>query len=231
MKKLTYPLIALIILAGCKKGKQVTPAANGKIFLNESAVTNTGSSARIPLFTSQDSITVFGLMSNNSLSTNGFVFYAYQSYTALDQNSLPALYQIATAKQVRNGLPVFFEDITFGFHNGTLNGPPPAQQFIAGSITLDNTPNQSLQALRNIFIKTDSVREATNIGIRDSTLVAQLGYYNTNLNGTIEGGAASYIKVWYVHPQHWPWPLGYFRDDNGTVVSFDPLTHSGPVNP
>ena len=167
MKKLTYPFLVLLALTACKKEKTVTVVdtriGTGAIVQNESVVTNSGSTARMSLFTNQDSTTVYGLMNNNSLSVNGFVFYAYQSYDALDQNNRMGFYQLASAKQVRNGLPVFFQDITFGFENGKLNGPPPAPQFIAGNIALDNKPNLSLQAVRDAFIKADEAREATSI--------------------------------------------------------------------
>jgi len=119
---------------------------------------------------------------------------------------------------------VFFEDLTFGFENGKLNGPAPASQFIAGTITLDNKPGLALQALRNIFIKTDNVNEARKIGIQDSTLVAELGYYNLNINQMPVGGAPSYIKAWYVHPRYTLYPFGYFRDDSGAVIGFRAAT-------
>jgi hypothetical protein len=236
MKKLIYPLLALLTLIACQKGKiypdkKQTSAGAGTIILNQSPSANSGSTARLPPFTSQDSITVFGLMNSNNLSTNGFVFYTYQSYNALDQNNQMGYYQLATAKQVRNGLPVFFQDLTFPFENGKFNEPYPAPQFIVGNITLNNKPGRSLQALRDTFIKIDEAHEAYSISIKDSTLVAQLGYYNLNINNMPAGGAPNYIKVWYVHPQHWPWPLAYFRDDTGLAIFFQPLTHTGPVVP
>jgi hypothetical protein len=231
MKKLIYSLLTVLALTACEKGKQVKPVANGTIILDESPTANSGSTARIPPFTAQDSITVYGLMNSNNLSTDGFAFYEYQSYNALDQNNQMGFYQLAMAKQVRNGLPVFFEDITFGFENGKLDGPPPASQFIPGAISLNNLPNLSLQTLRDAFIKTDEAREAYSISIKDSTLVAQLGYYNLNINSMSIGGTPDYIKAWYVHPQHWPWPQGYFRDDTGDILFFSPLTHSGPQFP
>lgn len=169
-------------------------------------------------------------MNNNKLSVNGIVFYAYQSYHALDQNSQEGFYQLASAKQVSNGLPIFFEDITFAFENGKLNGPPPAPQYIAGGIALNNKPTLSLQTLMNIFVKTDDAKEATSISIKDSTLVAQLGYYNLNENDLLDK-TPSYITAWYVHPAHSLWPQGYFRDDTGEVILFTPVTHSGVQGP
>jgi hypothetical protein len=231
MKKIYYLALALLLTAACKKENAVTHSS-GTIVLVQMQTTGTiGQKVNGNNYSAQDSVIVTGLMKDNNLFTDGFVFYAYQSYDALDQNNQMGFYQLATAMQVRNGLPVFFEDITFGFENGKLNGPYPAPQFIAGNIALDNKPNLALQTLRDTFIKLDNAREAHSISIGDSTLVAQLGYYNLNINQLSVGGAPNYIKAWYVHPQHSSWPEGYFRDDNGSAISFQPLTRSGPVAP
>jgi hypothetical protein len=234
MKKVIYTLVALLAFTACKKEANQTKTIGegaGSIVLDQSPTANSGSTARLQPYTSQDSTIVLGLMSSNNLSVNGFAFYTYQSYNALDQNNQMGFYQIAEARQVRNGLPVFFEDITFGFENGKLVGTPPAPQFIAANIALDNKPNQSLQSLRTTFITTDNSREAQSIAIQDSTLAAQLGYYDLNLNNTLSGGTPNYIKMWFIHPQHWPLPTAYIRDDTGELLSFTPLTHSGPLTP
>jgi hypothetical protein len=234
MKKFIYPvLVVALALSACHKE-----------FMPHSVALNSGNSGSIVMapnangpvgfvnnFNSQDSLTAIGLMNSNNLSTNGFVFYFYESYNALNQNNQAALFQVAEARQIRNGLPVFFEDITFGFENGKLNGPYPASQFIPGDIALDNKPSLSLDSVRAAFIKADNAGEAYNISIGDSTLVAQLGYYNLNIDQLASGGAPNYIKAWYVHTSSRGWPQGYIRDDNGTVLGFTPLTHSGPVTP
>jgi len=231
MKKIYYLAFALLLTAACKK-EHTTGFSNGTIVRVSGQTTAvTGQTIYINRYPAQDSITVAGLMKANNLPTDGFVFYAYQSYNALNQDSQTAFYQIASAMQVRNGLPVFFEDIFFGFQNGKLNGPYPAPQFIVGNIALDNKPNLALPTLRDKFIKVDNGSEAHNISIGDSALVAQLGYYNLNLSHMADGGAPDYIKAWYVHPQHSSWPEGYFRDDSGATISFRTLTHSGPINP
>ncbi len=227
MKKIYYLILALLLTVGCKKESTITNSSS-----TTGQMTGTiGQTVTGNNYSAQDSVIVAGLIKDNNLATDGFVFYAYQSYNALDQNNQMGFYQLATARQVRNGLPVFFEDITFGFENGKLNGPYPAPQFIAGNITLNNKPNLTLQALRDMFIKTDNAREAYSISIGDSTLVSQLGYYNLNINQLSVGGAPDYIKGWYVHTQYSSRPEGYFRDDNGSAISFQPLTHSGPVGP
>jgi hypothetical protein len=231
MKKLIYCSFVLCVLAACKKESAINNGGSGSIILKESPTANSGATFIVPPFTSQDSTMVYQLMQGSNLSTNGFAFYFYESYNALDQNNQMGFYQIAEARQVRNGLPVFFEDLTFGFENGKLNGPPPASQFIVGNITLDNKPNLSLQTLRTEFIKLDNAQEAHSLSIQDSTLVAQLGYYNLNINQMPSGGTPSYIKAWYVHPAHSPWPQGYFRDDTGATLFFTPFTHSGPQAP
>ena len=229
MRKQAILILILILFAACKKG--VNSSGIGSIILNQSPTANSGATFVVPPFTSQDSLTVQQLMASNNLSTNGFAFYFYETYNALDQNNQMGFYQITEARQVRNGLPVFFEDITFPFENGKLNEPPPAVQFLVGSITLDNKPSLGLTTLRDIFINMDNANEARKIGIQDSTLVAQLGYYNLNINQQAAGGTPAYIKAWYVHPAHAAWPFGYFRDDSGAAINFQPYTHSGPVTP
>jgi hypothetical protein len=231
MKKVYYLVFALLLTTACKKGNTVKPG-NGTIILAPTqAVGMRWQTISDDSFSADDSTTTIALMKANNLSTDGFLFYTYESYNALDQNNQMGYYQIAEAMQIRNGLPVFSEDITFAFENGKLNQPYPAPQLIVGNITLDNKPNLTLQTLRNDFIKVDNASEANNISIQDSTLVAQLGYYNLNINQQFSGGVSNYIKAWYVHPQHSSWPKGYFRDDNGSTLSFEPFTHSGPVNP
>lgn len=217
--KLIFCLFLLQALVACKKGQGVDPG-NGKIVRDYSEV---GMKTFIVTYSANDSSIVAGLMKSNNLSTSGLVFYMYQAYNALDQTNQMGFYQIAEAEQVQNGLPVFFQDLMFGFENGKLNGPPPAAQYIVGNIALDNQPKLALSTLRNTFIKTDDTQEGHNISIQDSTLVAQLGYYNLSSSATTEGGVPNYIKAWYVHPRYTPFPQGYFRDDNGGVISFSPL--------
>src|ERR1700761_3986072 len=187
MKRLTILLFALLAISACKKENKTNSTVSGSIIWQQSPTANSGGHGYSQL-TSQDSITVYGLMNSNSLPTGGLAFYQYQSYNALDQNNRMGFFQIAQAGQVRNGLPVFFEDITFAFENGKLVGGSPASQFIVGNIALDNKPTLSLQDLRNAFIKEDNAEGVGNLSIKDSILVAQLGYYNLNLGELASGG-------------------------------------------
>jgi len=228
MKKIIYPLFFVIGLSACKKDSQnqtnnFPTTGNGNIIQDQSVVTNSGFAAKFEPFNAQDSTIVFGLMSNNKLSRSGYVFYFYESYTPAAQQS--DFVQTTLAKQVRNGLPVFSSDMEFAFVNGIFNGPPPPWSQTVGTINLDTKSTQSLQNLRNIFIKADNAAEAYSIGMPDSTLVAQFGYYNVSQDNT-----PNYIKAWFVHPHHWPWPNGFFRDDSGAFLSISPLTHKS-LNP
>lgn len=226
MKRSIYSLLAaMMMITACKKDDPIK--GNGSIIR---ATSSAGPAGFVNNFNAQDSTTAIGLMNSNNISLNGLAFYFYESYNALGQDSQTGLFQIATARQIRNGLPVFFADLTYGFENGKLNGPLPASSFIIGTISLDNKPNLSLNDVRNIFIKADNANEANNISIGDSTLVAQLGYYNLNLDQPGTTGT-NYIKAWYVHARYRGWPQGYVRDDNGKVLAFRPLTHKGPVYP
>lgn len=231
MKKLYCLAFVVVLISACKK-EHAAVHPTGQIVRTAGPVTSSfGHTFGGTVYTAQDSATVAGLMKANNLSTDGFVFYTYQSYNALDENNKTGFFQLAEAMQVRNGLPVFFEDITFAFEDGKMRGPYPAPQFIAGNITLDNKPSLALSTLKDTFIKLDNEKEASNISIGDSTLVAQLGYYNLNINQRADGVATNYIKLWYIHPQHSSLPEGYIRDDNGTAISFKPLTRTGPIAP
>ncbi len=222
MKKTVLSLLIVLLSIACKKDSNTN--GYGSIVQDQSLFTNPGGHFIPPAITIQDSLTVSQLMTGNNLATDGFQFYFYESYNAIDQQNQIGFYQIAIARQIRNGLPIFSEDITFGFENGKLNGPAPAAQFIVGTIALDNKPVLSLQALRNIFIKTDNANEARKIGIQDSTLVALLGYYNLNINQISVGGVPNYVKAWYVHPVRSLYPFGFFRDDSGAVMGFRAAT-------
>jgi len=230
MKKFIYPLLAsVLVLAACKKETGLVSnkaLGTGSIFqsqLPDRFVMQSVSEDR--QFTAQDSLTVLGLMSSNNLSANGYLLYAFQYYNALNQNNQMALYQTGFAEQIRNGLPVFFQEANFTFENGKLFQQPAS----AGNISLDNNPTLSLQRLRDSFIKADDYAEGHDITIQDSILVAQLGYYNTNLD--FSNLPANFIKAWYVHPKNSDWPKGYFRDDNGSAFIFTPLTQNPPYHP
>jgi hypothetical protein len=232
MKKIYLPIFVLLLAAACKKENTAKKSSSGTIInTQEQIMATVGQKFSGTVYSEQDSITVAGLMKANNLSTDGLSFYEYQAYNALDQDNKMAYFQVTSAMQVRNSLPVFFEDIHLGFENGKLNGPYPAPQFIVGDITLDNKPKLALTVLRTAFIKLDDEKEAQHISIGDSTLVAQLGYYNLNISHWADGGAPNYIKAWYIHPQHSNWPNAYYRDDDGSVLGFQPLTKSGPVAP
>lgn len=228
MKRFIYLLFAAeLMMLSCKKEKPAIGNGSGLIIR---AASSAGPAGFVNNFNPQDSTTAIGLMTGNNISLNGLAFYSYESYNAFDQNNQIGLFQIARARQIRNGLPVFFADITFGFENGKLNGPLPSPQYIIGTISLDNKPVLALSDIRNIFVKTDNSREATPIAINDSTLVAQLGYYNLNIFQPSNTGV-NYVKAWYVHTRYKGYPQAYIRDDNGSVLSFLPLTHSGPAFP
>ena len=79
MKKIYYLAFALLLTAACKK--EHTNLANGTIVrVSGQTTTITGQTIYVNKYPSQDSITVAGLMKANNLPTDGFVFYAYQSY-------------------------------------------------------------------------------------------------------------------------------------------------------
>ena len=215
MKKLVYLSLGILALASCKKAA-LKVAENGCI-----------SQIATPRLTGTDSITVAGLMKSNNLSTNNLVFYAYQTYNALDQQNQMGDFQIADATYTQNGLPLFFYEEDFGFENGVLNGPAPVN---TQTVNLDANPTLSLQRLRDSFLYQDKSVEynpAIALGLKDSCLSAEFGYYNLNIDYPQKGVAI--VKAWYVHPKNSQWPQGYFRDDTGGAILFRPLTTAGNV--
>ena len=215
MKKLMYLLLGVISIASCKKASQ--------------KISENGCLSRIGItrLSGADSVIVAGLMTNNNLPATNLVFYTYQTYNALDQQNQMADFQIAEAAYLQNGLPLFFYDETYGFENGVLNGPSPLS---SQTVSLDTRPTLNLQMLKDSFLVQDQrIEYNKNIaaGLKDSCLVAVFGYYNLNIDYSNE--AADFVKAWYVHPQNSQWPQGYFRDDNGAVILFKPLSSNGNV--
>jgi hypothetical protein len=214
MKYIPLMLFALVVITSCKKE-------------TKHAVVSYGCISRIPTssLSAGDSITVAGLMKTNNLSTNNLAFYEYQTYEALDENNKEGDFQIALAVQLKNGLPVFFYDITFAFEKGILDEPI---SYIAGNdinTSLDNKPTINLQTLRDSFLTMDKREEANGAvaaSLNDSCLVAQFGYYDINID--FPGKGAEYLKAWYVHPKNSNWPQGYFRDDTGGALLFKSIT-------
>jgi hypothetical protein len=214
MKKLIYFLLAAVVISSCKKAP-ATIAANGCI-----------SQVPVTRLSAADSATVAGLMKNNNLPTAGLAFNAYQFYTT-GTGTQQTLVQIATASQIRNNLPLFLYDVTYGFNNGLTDNDIPA---LAGNISLDTKATLPLQTLRDSFLYVDKGMEynpSVALGLKDSCLVAVFGYYDLNVDFPQKG--TDFIKAWYVHPKNSEWPQGYFRDDTGAALLFKPLSSSGEV--
>src|ERR1700760_3169448 len=100
MKRIYYLTLVLLMASACKKGNNVKPQTGAIMFAPTQAVGNSWQTISGDSFSIQDSTAAIGLMAANGLSTDGFLFYTYQSYNALDQNNQMGYYQIAEAMQI-----------------------------------------------------------------------------------------------------------------------------------
>ena len=210
MKKIIYTFVALLLVGSCKKNNISKTSDNGCI----SQLTT------FPSLSTSDSITVAGLLKNNNLSSNNQVFYVYQSYNALNQQNQNSFFQLVKATQVQHGLPLFFCDLTYGFINGVSDG---SSGILYSDIKLGTKPFLTLQVLRQLFLTEATRLDQLAVPFQDTCLVAQLGYYNTNLESP--DTTVNFIRAWEVRPKYSQFPRGYFRDDNGILIAFFPLTN------
>jgi len=202
MKKIYLVLFALAVLSSCKKDNSETGCLS--------------QSTAIPTVSASDNATVLGLLQKNNIPTNNQVFSVYTSYEATNPGQPDILYQFVTTTQVKNGLPLFFEDIIYTFMNGTtyaINGT----QYVG--FDLDASPTKNLSELKQLFINEAVTKQGLNASYKDTCLVAQFGYIDANLNSS--NTTPNFVKAWEVKPEHSLYPQVYVRDDNGATVYFD----------
>jgi hypothetical protein len=202
MKKLYYLLFISIAFAACKKDNSETGCLS--------------QSTAIPTVSASDNATVLALLQKNNIPTNNQVFSVYTSYEATNPGQPDILYQFVTTTQVKNGLPLFFENINYTFTNGTtyaVNGTQYA------NFNLNASPARNLPELKQLFINEAVTKQGFNASFKDSCLVAQFGYIDANLNTS--NTTPNFVKAWEVKPAHSLYPQVYVRDDNGATVFFD----------
>jgi len=203
MKNLGFILFAAFILASCKK-----EAGSGCI----SQITD------ITPVSASDEDTIKTLIQNNGFSGKNQVFTSYSSSVSPNQQNQNVFYQGVGAIQVRNGLPIFYGWLDYDFQNGVLQGSVFGRSY--GSVTLDTKSTQTLPVLRQLFINEAVNKQGYNASFKDSCYVAQLGYYNINLNSATDT-TASFIKAWEIRPKNSQYPQLYLRDDNGATIYLD----------
>ncbi len=202
MKRLYLIFFTLATLASCKKDNSETGCLS--------------QTTAIPTVSASDNATALALLQKNNIPTNNQVFSVYTSYEATNPGEPDILYQFVTATQVKNGLPLFFENITYTFTNGTMYAINGTQY---AGFDLNASPTKNLPELKQLFINEAVTKQGFNASFKDSCLVAQFGYIDANLNTNIT--TPNFVKAWEVRPAHSLYPQVYVRDDNGATVYFD----------
>jgi hypothetical protein len=201
MTRIYLILFVLAALTSCKKENPETGCLS--------------QSTAIPTVSASDNATALALLKNNNIPTNNQVFSNYTSYEASNPGEPDTRYQIVTATQVKNGLPLFFGNLIYTFTNGAtyaVNGTRYA------SFDLDARSTKKLPELKQLFINEAVTKQGFNASLKDSCLVAQFGYIDANRN--TNNTTPNFVKAWEVRPAHLLYPQVYVRDDNGATIYF-----------
>jgi hypothetical protein len=202
MKKVSLVVLTLALLVSCKKGSTEAGCLS--------------QTTAVPMVSAPDNATVLALMQKNNITTSSQIFSIYTSYEATNPGATDILYQFVTATQVKNGLPLFYENLIYTFANGTIyatNGTPYT------NFDLDATSTKQLSELKQLFINEAVTKQGLNAAFKDSCLVVQFGYIDANLNTNIT--TPNFVKAWEIKPAHSLYPQVYVRDDNGATVYFN----------
>jgi hypothetical protein len=202
MKNLSLILFIAMALASCKK-----EAGRGCI----------SQTTALPVVSDIYKDTIQTLFKNNNISAENKEVLTYNSWTTNDPGSPHIFFQLVTANQLSNGLPIFFSYLDYTFENGAsyiLSGK------VYGKANLDTRSSLSLYALRQLTINEAVNKQGINPTFKDSCFVAQFGYYDLNRINTADT-TTSFVKAWEVHPAHSQFPQCYIRDDNGSTLYFD----------
>ncbi|HTE00606.1 MAG TPA: hypothetical protein VK668_15040 [Mucilaginibacter sp.] len=204
MKQFSCILFALLVFASCKK-ENIAKIDYGCIHR----------SLALPHLSVADSITVAVLLQSNTISSDSLVFYGYTSNWHTNTDLTHDYFQFATATQVKNGLPVFYGDLTYTFKFGFIWGLPFKYN---DPIKLNTKPTFQFEKLKQAFLDEGINNQAMAASYKDSCLTAQFGYYN--LNKLLPYTSPICIKAWQIHADGSNFPVAYFRDDTGELIYF-----------
>jgi hypothetical protein len=241
MKKAALILAALACFAACKR----TVHDSGCISLYAGALyyQYTPTAGQLD--------TIKSLFGANGISMANLDFDGYYSDTLKDSSGTPIFNQMVYASVSVNGLPVFYINFSWAFHNGVLYPPSSANPQYAwpGS---DTTSHQTLPALRSIFFKTYEAALYSNkyifqsnrlgrpgVYYHESCLGAQLGYIDATdqPNSGLPYGK-KLLKVWRLFPQtstavgppyRSPYPTVFVIDSTGAAWCPSPYYPGEPI--
>ena len=207
MKKIYLIVFVALAFTSCKKNDQL-PGDSGcitQIKRQNFDIKNT------------DSVTAIQLLKQNNIPYNDVQLEYFSSYNIPTGESNPGTYQSVFVIQQINGLPILSSQIWYQFTNNVLQTTTGIRY---NEINLNNTPSFQLPQLRAAYLaaatKNDSPIAAQ---LKDSCLVAQLGYYDLNSNIS---STPNFVKAWLIMPQHSSYPQVTLQDGNGkTLVYFN----------
>lgn len=199
MKNLAIVLFAAVILASCKK-----EAGNGCI----SQITS------LPTVSAAQKDSIETLLRKNNIATDNLEFLSYNSWTNGDTQ---LHFELVTANQLINGLPIFYSYLDYTFENGA---PYALSGRVYGTANLDTRSSLNLPALRQLAINEAINKQGIDPTFKDSCYIAQFGYYDLNRISATDT-TANFVKAWEVRPAHSQFPQVYIRDDNGATLFFD----------
>lgn len=202
MKKLYYVLlgVSLTVASSCKKGELA--ADNGCI-----------SRIQRHYLSGADSLAAVALLKINHIDNSNLTYTGVTLNDTIANAGAVGVYQHVFALQYFNGLPLFFSNIGLHFRKEVYYLTSGHRY---NSINLSTHPILSLPVLRKLFLdqaaRANSIRTAT---YKDSCLVAEFGYLNIGTND-----APRFVKAWEVTPKNVEYPQAFFRDDDGSTISY-----------
>jgi len=205
MKPIAFALLILLALASCKKEKALAKIDYGCI----------SQSQLLSRISPADSVTVYGLFQASHLSTDSLVFNDYDPHWQMDDDLVYNYYQVVNAVQIKNGLPVFYGDVSIQFTDGFANSVQGKYDFV---VDLPHKPSFNYQKLRAIYLDEGINQNHIDAAFRDSCFTAQFGYYN--LSRDTPWVAPKLVTAWKVRPKGSKYPVGYFKDSDGSPIYF-----------
>jgi hypothetical protein len=210
-------LVLSFLLLACKKDSSVTdtiPEDNGCIVFKKVLVTDhagyTINSGNIAIINS--------LFASNGINASNFRYYYYSNDST--QTFFPPFAKfdnkVVRLWEFNNGLEIFNGTRLFQFKNNVLN-------YTGGIAThgtaLDTLRHLTIGQLRALYMGHAEQFEQKATQYKDSCLDAEFGYYN--IYAGTGNSTEQLIKAWKVSMKNNGYPLAYYQDNDGKLLSYD----------
>jgi hypothetical protein len=125
--------------------------------------------------------------------------------------------KVVRVDQYKNDLRVFNADMIFAFVNDKLDHVATNPVDVSA---LDAEPHLTLPRLRKLF--SDDIKKSYSFlaNYSDSCFCAEFGYYKKRT--TSGNNENKTVKAWRVTPKNRVTLAGYYADDDGALIYFDP---------